>query len=433
MGEAFAGASIVDGPLFVGSYVVTALLLLALLSPLPGVRWAPRRFALVSLLAAAVGALAGTLLTWLLSDVWDVFGVSLTWVVRIADAVAFAGFAVVLVNLISTRAWRVVLGVITAGFTAWCLFLAINVDFGQYPTVGDAAGTTYQQRITPPRLASDPVALDEWTAPTDLPASGEAGLVTIPAVTADFAPRDAAIYLPPAALVADPPALPVVVAMSGQPGTPSDVFSAGGVAALMDDIARRHDGVAPIVVVPDQLGDPSVNPMCVDGPFGESETYLTVDVTDWILENLPVSRDRDAWTVAGFSQGGTCAIQLGAGHPELYGSLIDVSGEQAPSLGSVQKTIDNGFGGDSAAYEAATPAGLLSAHEPFDDTEAYFVVGEHDRKYSAFMAVVAAAATSSGMTVSSTRSPGTAHDWNTARYGFGWAFEALEKRWGVEQ
>jgi enterochelin esterase-like enzyme len=433
MGEAFAGTSIVDGPLFVASYLLTSVVLIALLLPRPGVRWSPRRFVPFAALSAAAGAVVGTLLTWLLSDVWDVFGVSLTWVVRIADAVAFAGFAIVVANLVSTRLWRALVAVLAAALTAWCLFLTINVDFGQYPTVGDAVGSTYQDRITPPVLSGDPQPLAGWQPPADLPTSGRAGLVTIPAVVADFAPRDAAVYLPPAALVADPPALPVVVAMSGQPGTPSDVFSAGGVAALMDGIALRHDGVAPIVVVPDQLGDPSRNPMCIDGPFGDSETYLTVDVTAWILDNLPVSQDRRAWTIAGFSQGGTCAIQLGAGHPELYGSLVDVSGEFAPSLGSMEKTIDVGFGGDAAAYEAATPAGRLSADGPYADTEAYFVAGERDRKYSAFMADVSAAAQDAGMSVAVTSSPGTAHDWNTARYGFGWAFEALQKRWGIER
>ncbi|MFD1713868.1 alpha/beta hydrolase [Amnibacterium flavum] len=381
--------------------------------------------------SALVGAAAGTLLTWLLSDVWDVFGVSLTWVVRIADAVAFAGFAIVLANLISTRLWRAITALVAAALTAWCLFLTINVDFGQYPTVGDALGTTYQDPITPPGVSEGLTALDEWTPPADLPAQGIAGLVEIPAVAAQFEPREAAIYLPPAALTDDPPALPVVIALSGQPGTPTDVFSAGGVAEMMDGIAARNDGLAPIVVVPDQLGDPSNNPMCVDGPFGDSATYLTVDVVDWIRDNLPASADRDAWTIAGFSQGGTCAIQLGAGHPDLFGSIVDVSGEIAPSLGSMQTTIERGFGGDIDAYEAATPIELLRAGAPFTDTVAYFFAGEHDAKYSAFMRAVSAQADDAGMTVTAETSPGTAHDWNTARYGFRTAFDALCERWGI--
>jgi S-formylglutathione hydrolase FrmB len=442
----WSAVSIVDGPLFVGSFLAAGLLAAALLVPRIGLRPASaspapsrfrrspfrvRRFLPWVLATALAGALAGAVITWLLSDVVNVFGLSLTWVVRIADTVACAAFGIALANLLAARWWRAALAVISAALTAWCLFLAINVDFGQYPTLGDALGTTYQEPLELPQQGSG-TPITEWTPPAQLPAVGVVGTVAIPATKAEFSPRTAAVYLPPAALVADPPALPVVIALSGQPGTPADLFSAGGLDTLLDSIARDHDGVAPIVVVPDQLGDPSRNPMCIDGAEGDSATYLTEDVPDWIRANLPASTDRRAWTIAGFSQGGTCSIQLGAGRPDLFGSIVDVSGEVAPSLGSREKTIGEGFAGDSQAYEAATPEGLLEAGAPFRDSVAYFIAGANDRQYSAYMQTVSAAAERAGMSAVRAVSPSTGHDYNTARYGFALGFAGLLERWGIE-
>jgi S-formylglutathione hydrolase FrmB len=54
--------------------------------------------------------------------------------------------------------------------------------------------------------------------------------------------------------------------------------------------------------------------------------------------------------VAGFSEGGTCAIQFGAGFPALFGSIVDVSGQVRPLNGSVTHTVRVGFGGSAAAY-----------------------------------------------------------------------------------
>ncbi len=145
----------------------------------------------------------------------------------------------------------------------------------------------------------------------------------------------------------DPPALPVVVLLPGQSrgSGPEDLETGGHIAETMDAVATLHAGLAPIVVVPDQLGPDSGNPMCVDGPLGNSRTYLEQDVPAWITSHLRVQTGASAWTIGGFSQGGTCAIQLGAGDPGRFGNLIDVSGELGPTLGSPEASIARGFSG----------------------------------------------------------------------------------------
>ncbi len=111
----------------------------------------------------------------------------------------------------------------------------------------------------------------------------------------------------------------------------------------LDRIAARHHGLAPIVVMPDQLEAASNNPMCLDGPLGNSATYLTQDVPKWVRANLHAATRASDWAIAGFSQGGTCALQLGATFPDRFGSWIDVSGQRGPTLGDEGDTIKRGF------------------------------------------------------------------------------------------
>ncbi|MET0590154.1 MAG: hypothetical protein ABWZ77_03165, partial [Naasia sp.] len=217
--------SLVDGPVFVPSLALASVLALGLLSPAPGVRVRWRRFLLLVTAAAVVGGLAGAGLTYLLDDVLDVFGVALTPVVRASDTLAFVAYGIAVVNLFTTRFRRVLVALVSIVLTSWSLFLMINVDFGQYRTAAALLGTEYSAPIELPARVAEPTPLAGWTAAAEVPDSGVAGTIAIPAVAADFAPRAAVVYLPPAALVADPPALPVVVALSGQPGTPADVFS----------------------------------------------------------------------------------------------------------------------------------------------------------------------------------------------------------------
>ena len=47
---------------------------------------------------------------------------------------------------------------------------------------------------------------------------------------------------------------------------------------------------------------------CVDGPRGNAETYLTVDVPRFAAARLGAERRPATWGIAGFSEGGTCAV-----------------------------------------------------------------------------------------------------------------------------
>ncbi|CAN5371653.1 alpha/beta hydrolase-fold protein [soil metagenome] len=426
--------SIIEGPLVIALFVASGALVLVLVLIRPGQRWRRRSWTLVSLVAAGVGALIGAAATWVVDDWLNLVGVSFSPVTRVWIAGVFSGLAVAGCSLYRSRWYRRLVSVIAMGVFVLTGAIGINIDFGTYPTVNSFLGISPYDSVPLPALAQAqrygaPLSA-AWVAPAGMPVHGVVGSVAIPATASGFVARKALVYLPPAALTAAPPELPVVITLSGQPGAPSDPLLSGHLIETLDAYAAAHSGLAPIVVSPDQLGAPENNPMCVDGARGNSATYLTVDVVDWIRAALPVSNDAAEWGIAGFSQGGTCSIQLGAGHPELFGAILDVSGELVPADGDEEDTIEAGFAGSRAAYLAALPEAVLKQHAPYR-TFAVFAVGQNDTVYRPDALVMSAAAREAGMTVTYFEAPDSAHDYATATYAFDRGFAELSANWGL--
>ncbi len=388
--------------------------------------WAGRRDRIWLVAGVLSGAAVGVGLTWWFGDEEGILGVPPTLVDRCWAIAAFAGLGLAVVSVVRRkRAIRVIAGVAALSFLV-AGGLAINRDGGLFPKISDVLGVSSIPSLdlsataqTGTTASYNPRLYRAWSAPLGIPGSGEYGTVSIPGHVSHFDPRPAIVYLPPAALVADPPALPVLIVMSGQgPGAaPYNVVDAGHFVTTMNRIAREHHGLAPIVVIPDQLRSPTNNPMCVNGPLGNSDTYLTVDLPRWIRSHLRVESGPRAWTVAGFSEGGTCSVQLAAKHPKLFGSFIDVSGQHGPELGSVRSTIQRGFRGNVYAYLAAQPTRIMKQHGHYSDTDAFFAAGANDSRYGPVLPVIAAAARRAGMHVTTYVVAGASHDWAAAARG----------------
>jgi len=415
--------SLISGavPLVIGAIAVVALSALAL-SHRPRTRRSVAAHLARLAAGAGAGALVAAALMWLFIDVLDIVQVAVSVGSRTWIVIAWAGVGLAVASMVGARTGRRIVAAVAIVVFLSGGVVGVNADIGQYPTIASAMGASavapipaqYLQAIA---AASAPRPLwSSWEAPAPLPAAGIVGTVVIPATVSGFPARPAFVYLPPAALVNPPPALPVIVMMSGQPGSPQNVFEAGQIDRVFDTFASTHGGLAPIVVVPDQLGHAGVNPMCADAWAGDSETYLTVDVPRWIRAHLTVASPSSSWAIAGWSQGGTCAIQLGASHPEIFGNIIDISGEIAPSIGTIEFTVSRGFGGNKALYEAHRPLDIIAAHSSYSSEVAIFGWGAGDSRFGPGLVLLAGAATHGQMTVTSVISPGTAHDWSTVRF-----------------
>lgn len=392
---------------------------------------------LAGLAAAVAGGLIGWFLVWLVTDVFDVFGVALTPVTTLWTALGFGGVSLAIANLFRSRWWRKLIAVVSIPVFAATAFCGINVDFGAYRNLNDVLGVVPYHGLQLHSERGEVVSGTDWRATTSaasasVPAKGEVGTVRIAATVSRFPAREAVVYLPPVALTSDPPALPVLYALSGQPGAPADMFTAGGIAATMDAFAAKHDGYAPIVIAPDQLGGPGRNPMCVDSrDYGDSATYLLTDVRDWVRSHLRVSSDPAGWGVFGYSQGATCAVQFATGRPDLFGSALASSSELGPTLGDEELTIRTGFDGSKAAYEKAQPAALMAAHAPYRDSVMVFGAGQNDAKYTRFAQTLYDDARRAGIRAELLSSPGTAHDWKTVRYVLAHGFPVIAEQLGL--
>ena len=385
--------------------------------------------------AVFVGAIA-----WLLGDALHIFGdftLSAEMFIPLIGGGGFAGAAIGGLLSSGRRRWwhQVTAGflIVTAVLTAG---VGVNRAVGYFQSPGQiVAMLTHTTLPEIPELdvagAQDINLAEPWTGPADMPEEGILVQATIPGETSGFQARPAIIYLPPAALVQHPPRLPVIVAFSGQPGSPSDIFDSGHLADIINRYASSHGGIAPIVVAPDQLGNYKANPMCLNSQLGENETYLVTDVMTWIRGNLPVLGDAAHTALIGFSQGGTCTVQLGFGHPELANTIVPISPQLEPTIGS--HTVQVAFDGDEAEYKKNTPLALLDAHGTYSGMTAQFYVGEDDTKYSGWARTLVAAAQEHGIKAELTYSPGTGHSWHTARYGISHSFPFLLTQLGLPQ
>jgi S-formylglutathione hydrolase FrmB len=406
---------------------------------------------LVALLAAVPGAAVGLAIAWITTVPLDLFDVTLSPISIAWIGAAFAAIGIAVAVIVQGRLRRRALGAVAIVLALLAGALGVNADFGQYTTLGSfvdqpialplahplaaaqAANAPGTAPLDPPAASAPAAALWREKAVAGAPHDGVVAQVTIPATVSHFAARPAYLYLPPAALAPDPPRLPVLVFLSGQPGAPQNVIQSGRMAQIMDAFAHAHGGRAPIVVAPDQLGAPASNPMCIDSPLGNSATYLTVDVPQWIRTHLAVEPQPAAWAIGGFSQGGTCSIQLGAAHPDLFGSIVDVSGQLHPANGTPAQTVARAFDGDGAAYRAAWPANVLAAHAPYGHEVGVFGSGALDAKYAPQADAVAAAARAAGVATRRVVSPGTAHDWHTVQWVLGAPSAPVWRHLGVER
>ena len=429
--DAIADIRLVDGPLFWTAWAAGAAGVIYLLWP-RGKRWP-----LVPVLATVLAAVIVAAVHWLLIYVFSTFPEELPREVLGWFVPAVAG-----ILLWTTR-------LIPAGWKARCAATAamlgvlllssvqVNAYFGLSRTVGDLLGTAVaripplEEKLTRQAGSAAPVPLADWARPEGLPSEGVLRKAEIPGTSSGFDAREAYIYLPPAYQSPERPALPVLVLFSGQPGGPADWLTGGALRSHMDRFAARHNGVAPVVVVVDPNGSPSGNSLCMDSRIAKADTYLSVDVPGWISATLDVDAERRNWGVGGFSFGGTCAMQLGTRHPELYGSILAFASEQEPALAKErEKTVEASFGGDTNAFEAQTPLHLMRHHR-FESSAVYFAAGAADPEFTGYMDVLSAAARGAGFHVEVRHIADSGHSWETVSKGMPDALDFLASRWGI--
>lgn len=278
---------------------------------------------------------------------------------------------VLLAVRLATRLWS--LAIVSLVLCVLFSLFLINNYYRFYPTLGEVfnqngalalsdAQTKVLVRYSAPNrnTSTDQQSLEK--AINSLPnqsTNGKVYSLNIPGTVSNFNTRTAYVYIP-AIYNSDPNIrLPVMVLMPGFPGLPEN-WLGSGLQTTMDEFAKQHDGITPLVFMVDNTGSLTNDTECVDSPRGNAETYLTVDVPNYIKNHFDVETDSSHWAIGGLSLGGTCAIMLALRHPDVYHYFIDLGGEIGPEIGSQQHTIDTLFGGSQTAWQAHQPEYLLA-------------------------------------------------------------------------
>jgi S-formylglutathione hydrolase FrmB len=437
--------SLVSGALSVWTAVIGALSLVALAVG-SGSRWWTRRVPSILLGAAALAVIVKIVVDVL----WRPFPDALPWTVLLWIGVACLGIGLSVVRPRSRNTvtdlggrrrhrWRRV-GAVSAGLLVVVASAAqVNRYYGQYPTPRSALGLSYPNEVAFGQLsgsgapAGTPAAerplWQRWHPPIGMPAGGSISAAPIPAPVSGFPARRGWVYLPPAYLASPRASPPVLVLLAGQPGTTRDWLDGGRLSEVMDRFATAHGGLAPVVVMPDNLGASLANPLCMDSRLGRVETYLSVDVPAWIRTHLQVNTDPRAWAIAGFSQGGTCALQLAVRTPGVYPTFVDISGQDEPTLGTRTRTVEAAFRGDAAAFARINPLDLLATNR-YAASAGTIVVGREDRGYRAQQQHVFDACRAAGMDVRFLELPG-GHTWHVWAPGLERSLPWLSVRLGL--
>ena len=187
-----------------------------------------------------------------------------------------------------------------------------------------------------------------------------------------------------------------------------------------------------MVVVADPNGSQSANTMCMDSRIARADTYLSQDVPRWIKSTLAVDTDHSQWAAGGFSFGGTCAVQMGTRHPELFPAVLAFSSEVEPAVAKErEKTIAESFPGDPEAFIRQTPLAIMK-EQRFEGSGLYLTAGQDDHEFVGYLRTLAAAAQEAGFAVRSYEVPHTGHSWDTSSQRIADALQFLADRWGIE-
>lgn len=222
------------------------------------------------------------------------------------------------VSGVLTLAAAIIVCQATAIFTVG---VVANHQYGFYSSWSDLLGISTAQNSSAEIITAQPLP----------PGQGTMKQMVVPGSRGN-ASQKVLVWLPPdyRRLTAQHHRLPVLLLLTGQPGSPRAVFhnfdfSNRATAAIQ---SRQ---VAPFVAVMPPITStvPSRDTECVDVPGGvQPEWWLRHDVRSAVVKDFSVSPSH--WSVAGFSTGGYCAANLLIRHPHDFQSAVSIAGYFAP-------------------------------------------------------------------------------------------------------
>jgi hypothetical protein len=131
---------------------------------------------------------------------------------------------------------------------------------------------------------------------------------------------------------------PVIEAFPGWPGTLSGLATGFALRPTLDSLAAAHQIRNAILVLAYPWVPAGRDTECVNGPGGRAagdqvETWLTVDVPQWVRTHLRAAAAATSWATFGISAGAWCAAMASLRHPSVYRGAIVLGGYFWPQWG----------------------------------------------------------------------------------------------------
>ncbi|MGL4832755.1 MAG: alpha/beta hydrolase, partial [Propionibacteriaceae bacterium] len=246
------------------------------------------------------------------------------------------------------QAAAVLLAVVLCLISLFAVVNRANIWFGRF---SDLTAMTPRSGNTPQVMAPTPtttVSPREWTAATTQLQREPLSNPTIGAQlsdqgsdtwaeftlagTASSVSSRVLVWLPPSYLSHPDQHYPVLMAFGGYPGDPVHYRDNIELDQLIRHATANHELRESIIVIPDVYPG-KLDSECVDATTtGGStwETWVSVDVVQWVQTNLRAIDDPQAWATMGFSAGGYCAALMGVRHSHQFGLVMNLSGSYAP-------------------------------------------------------------------------------------------------------
>jgi enterochelin esterase-like enzyme len=181
--------------------------------------------------------------------------------------------------------------------------------------------------------------------------------------------RSVYVYLPPQYFQASfrNYRFPAIELLHGFPGTPEDWITVVGVPTMLQGLIADGQAKPTVLVMPDANGGRAISLQCLNQFHGPQDaTYLAEDLPEYLSQKLRVQPPGQAWGIAGYSEGGFCAANLGLKYGNRFGFSGVLSGYFQPSanqVGNPPRQV-NPFGGNEKLKRENTPDDLLLSLPP---------------------------------------------------------------------
>ena len=171
--------------------------------------------------------------------------------------------------------------------------------------------------------------------------------------------RDVLVYLPPQYFQKSfrHYKFPVIELLHGSPGGPRAWVDVMGVIPTFLSLLATHPKDAAVLVMPDTDGSPRYGLQCLNNPGGiQDMTFVARDVPDAIARIARVQPPGRAWGLAGYSEGGYCAANIGVQDPKGYGAAGVLSRYFARSRARFRPATSPAAGRSPSTSSSAIPA-----------------------------------------------------------------------------